>query len=136
MIPGIVVPTILVKDVDRSIHFYGAVAGYEVLARDNIRTLLGLSNVSTEPKLCLIDEMSQMVPRAARGMVGGVFLSIIVQDVANCHAAALTLGAEVIEAPHGRHGAVRAILRDPDGVVIDVATAEGYALELPRKRHA
>lgn len=136
MIPSIIVPTILAKDMDRSIDFYLAVAGYDVLAQDEIRTMLGPAHVSAQPALCLIDEMSQMVPRAARGMAGGLYLSIIVKDVEACHAAALKLGVEIIEPPHGRNDATRTILRDPNGVVVDVADAQGYALELPQKRHA
>lgn len=135
MVPGIVVPTILVKDMDRTIDFYCAVAGYQVLVKDEIRTVLGSALVA-QPALCLIDEMSQMVPRAARGMAAGCYLSIIVSDVEASFAAVEERKVEVIEAPHGSPDALRAIVRDPNGLVVDIASAKGYAVELPRKRHA
>lgn len=131
----ILLPVVQTKDPDLSLRFYDRVADLVPIATDDIRVLLAPRG-SDRPALCLIDEVSQFVPRAARGLAGRAYLMLIVDNVEAAYNAALDIDAEVIEAPHGSGGRLRAIFRDPNGVVIDVTTAEGATTEKPLKHGA
>jgi catechol 2,3-dioxygenase-like lactoylglutathione lyase family enzyme len=129
-----VIFNILAKDVGTSAAFYQQLAGFEVVGQaDWYVTLTSPSMPGFE--LGLIDQVSEFVPRAARGTVGGLYLTLLVPDVAAAVELARGMDVEIVEEPTiVAEGWSRAVLRDPNGVVIDLST-EAAQLTLP-PRHA
>jgi len=114
---------ILAKDVATSVHFYERIFGMmEVESHDWIKILALPGDRQFE--LGLIDEVSQYVPRAARGIAEGAYLTLVVDDVVAIADAAFAEGVEIVDPPRGEGRLMRTLIRDPNGVVIDVVTPE------------
>jgi catechol 2,3-dioxygenase-like lactoylglutathione lyase family enzyme len=113
---------ILCNDVEASVEFYTALVDFRVLYRNDwyaVLTPSGQENV----QLGLIDRVSEFTPRHAWGMHEGSYLTLVVDDVFEAVERASKLGVEVIEHPVAlAYGQSRALIRDPNGIVIDLST--------------
>jgi len=123
---------ILVKDVATSASFYRQLAGFELIETSDYRvvmTLPGLFGI----ELVLIDQVSEFVPRSARGTIEGTYLTLVVDDVVRAVSIAREFGVEVAEETQSLGGGEgRAIIRDPNGLVIDLVTAAAETTLPPR----
>ena len=84
-----------------------------------VLTPKGQANV----QIGLIDQMSQFTPRHAWGMHEGTYLTFEVDDVFEVLERARAMGADVVsEAIALDYGQTRGLIRDLNGMVIDVST--------------
>jgi len=113
---------ILVKDLTTSAAFYRQLADFEQTYTSDwyiVMTAPGLAGL----EIGLIDQVSEFAPRPAGGMPAGGFLTLVVDDVFAAYRRAGELGVEQIEPPTAQpYGQTRALIRDPNGVVIDLST--------------
>lgn len=120
---------VLCQDLEASTRFYQALADLEVIYESDWYVVLsppGQSNV----QIGLIDQMSEFTPRHAWGEHYGTYLTLVVDDVFAALERARELGVEVIEDPVGlAYGQTRALIRDPNGLVIDLSTPTAILAE-------
>jgi catechol 2,3-dioxygenase-like lactoylglutathione lyase family enzyme len=120
---------IMSKDLDRSIQFYTSLVDFRVIYRNDWYVVLsppGQENV----QLGLIDEVSEFAPRHAWGMPGGSYITLVVDDVFQAVERAAAFGVEVVENPVAlAYGQSRALVRDPNGVVVDLSTPTEELME-------
>ena len=113
---------ILVKDLTTSAAFYRQLANFEQTYTSDWFIVLsapGLEGI----ELGLIDQVSQFTPRQAGGMAAGGYLTLVVDDVFAAYERARELGVDLIEAPTALdYGQTRALIRDPNGIVLDLST--------------
>lgn len=113
---------IMTKSMDDSVRFYTSLVDFRVIYRNDWYVVLsppGQENV----QLGLIDEVSEFAPRHAWGMPGGAYLTLVVDDVFEAVEVAGKLGVEVVENPVAlAYGQSRALIRDPNGIIIDLST--------------
>ena len=116
---------ILARDIEETARFYEELCGlgriytsdwYVVLTptgeRDDMRYELGI-----------IDQVHEAVPRPARGHFSGGYLTIVVDDVFAAHERAKAMEIEVVTPPTPLdYGQTQMVLRDPNGVVVDIST--------------
>jgi catechol 2,3-dioxygenase-like lactoylglutathione lyase family enzyme len=120
---------ILAKDIPTSVAFYRDLLGLDVVDRDS--WFVTLARPGDEAfALDIVDQVSEFVPRAARGIAAGSYLSLLTEDVAAAVAIARAHDVEIIEETPGTAG--RAVIRDPNGIVIDIATEFGFVAMPPR----
>ena len=112
---------ILAKDVEESVRFYQRIAGMIEVETHTWLRVLTLPG-DTHFELGLIDEVSEFVPRAARGIAEGAYLTLLVDNVSAAVQAAFDEGVEIVEEPRGDAYLAHAVIRDPNGVVIELAT--------------
>jgi catechol 2,3-dioxygenase-like lactoylglutathione lyase family enzyme len=125
-----VVVNILVSDLATSVAFYERLGGFEPVEREAGRLGDGYQwqAILSQPgapqvQLGLIDKMSEFAPRHAWGSAAGSFLTFKVGDVFDAVEAARGLGAEIVEMPTAlATGWTRALIRDPNGYVIELTT--------------
>ena len=73
-------------------------------------------------ELGLIDPVSELVPEAFRGHPQGFYLTLVVDDVEEVFALAKEEGFEIVAEPEDTfYGQRRLLLKDPNGVLIDVS---------------
>ena len=125
---------ILCKNLEDSVAFYTALVDFRILYQSDWYVVLtppGQDNV----QLGLIDQVSEFTPRHAWGMHQGTFLTFVVDDVFEAVERARELGVDVIEEPVAlAYGQSRALIRDVNGLVLDLSTpteelTERYDLE-------
>lgn len=122
---------LLTRDVERSADFYKALTGLHEVRRGGAFVLLGALG-APDVQLCLIDWVSELVPRAARGMVEGGYLTLATTDVAAAVDVARTYGVEIIEeTPAGDDTPAQAIIRDIDGRVVELVTPAAHLIQPP-----
>ncbi len=113
---------VLCQDLEASTRFYRALVDFEVIYESDWYVVLspqGQGNV----QIGLIDQMSENTPRHAWGEHYGTYLTLVVEDVFATLERARELGVEVIEDPVALpYGQTRALIRDPNGLVIDLST--------------
>jgi predicted enzyme related to lactoylglutathione lyase len=113
---------ILCKNLRDSAAFYQALADFRVIYESDwyvVLTVPGRDGV----ELGLIDQISEFAPRHAWGMREGSYLTLVVEDVYATLERARELQVEVIEEPVAlEYGSTRALIRDPNGLVIDLST--------------
>lgn len=113
---------ILCNDLEASVRFYTGLVDFRVVHQNDWYVVLtpgGQDNV----QLGLIDRVSEFAPRHAWGMHEGSYLTLVVDDVFEAVARAQDLGVKVIEEPVAlSYGQSRALIRDPNGLVIDLST--------------
>jgi predicted enzyme related to lactoylglutathione lyase len=113
---------ILVKDLATSAAFYQQLAGFEPIYTSSWYIILTVPG-SEAIELGLIDEVSQFAPRHAWGTMQGSYLTLVVNDVFEAVDRARRLGVEIIDEPRAlEYGQTRALIRDPNGLVIDLST--------------
>ena len=129
-----VIFNILARDVGTSAEFYQRLAGFQPVRQAEWYVTM-TSPTMPGFELGLIDQVSEFVPRAARGTVGSFYLTLVVADVAQAVALARQMDVEVVEEPSVLGGGwSRAVLRDPNGVVLDIST-QAAQLTLPPRHH-
>lgn len=113
---------ILCKDMATSVTFYKELANFAEVYNSDWYVVLTAPDVPGL-ELGLIDQMSEFTPRHAWGVHEGTFLTLVVDDVFAAVERARALGVEVIEEPVALdYGQTRALIRDPNGLVIDLST--------------
>jgi predicted enzyme related to lactoylglutathione lyase len=113
---------ILCKDMATSIAFYEQLANFQRTYTSDWYVVLTAPDVPGL-ELGLIDQVSEFTPRHAWGMHEGTFLTLVVDDVFAAVDRARALEVEVIEEPVALdYGQTRALIRDPNGLVIDLST--------------
>ena len=113
---------ILCKDLERSVTFYKELADFSLVYASDWYVVLGAPSVPGL-ELGLIDQMSEFTPRHARGSHEGTFLTLVVGDVFAALDRARQLDVDVIEEPVALdYGQTRALIRDPNGLIIDLST--------------
>lgn len=113
---------ILAKDIEETARFYEALFGLERLYASEWYILLTPSG-ELAYELGIIDEVSEFVPKAARGLFAGGYITLVVDDVWEAHAKAIEIGADVVSPPGAmEYGQTQMVLRDPNGVVVDIST--------------
>ena len=125
------VTNLLTRDLARSTSFYQRLLGFEVIKSSNVYVLLGTSGSGLA--LCLIDWVSELVPRAARGVPEGNYLSLLTDDIEQGLAVAREFEVEIIEATPTENGTIRAVIRDLDGRVVELTTPAAHLLVPPEK---
>ncbi len=113
---------ILAGDIEETARFYETLCGLKrQYTSDWYIVLTPGDDLAYE--LGIIDEVSAFTPKAARGLFAGGFLTLVVDDVNAAHARAKELGADVVSPPTAMdYGQVQMVLRDPNGVVVDIST--------------
>lgn len=120
---------ILAKDLATSALFYERLAGFQPIGTSDFQVVLAAPGGGVE--IALIDQVSEFVPRGARGVIQGTFMTLVLEDVVHAVNLAREMGVEVVEeAQTIGGGATRAVIRDPNGLIIDLATP-GAELYLP-----
>ena len=78
-----------------------------------------------ELELGLIQAGHELVPKDTANAPAGFYLSIVVSDSAEVCARANTLGYEIVQEPKLTfYGQLRALIKDPAGVVVDVSSPQ------------
>jgi catechol 2,3-dioxygenase-like lactoylglutathione lyase family enzyme len=113
---------ILAKDIEETARFYEALCGLErQYTSDWYIVLTPGGDLAYE--LGIIDEVSEFVPTAARGLFAGGYLTLVVDDVRAAHARARDMDVDIVSPPTATdYGQIQMILRDPNGVVVDIST--------------
>jgi predicted enzyme related to lactoylglutathione lyase len=112
---------ILCKNLRDSVAFYRALANFETVEEGGWYVVLTAPGRGLE--LGLIDQVSEFAPRHAWGMHEGAYLTLVVDNVFTTLQRARDLGVEIIEEPVALdYGQTRALIRDPNGLVIDLST--------------
>jgi catechol 2,3-dioxygenase-like lactoylglutathione lyase family enzyme len=113
---------ILCKDMTTSVTFYKQLANFQEVYSSDWYVVLTAPDVPGL-ELGLIDQVSEFTPRHAWGMHEGTFLTLVVDDVFAAVERARALEVEVIEDPVALdYGQTRALIRDPNGLIIDLST--------------
>jgi catechol 2,3-dioxygenase-like lactoylglutathione lyase family enzyme len=113
---------ILCKNLRDSVAFYRALADFETKHEGEWYVVLGMMGHQGF-ELGLIDQISEFAPRHAWGMHEGAYLTLIVDNVFTALQRARDLKVEIIEEPVALdYGQTRALIRDPNGLVIDLST--------------
>lgn len=114
--------TILAKDLTTSAAFYRQLADFEQIYTSDWFVVLAIPG-HTGFQLGLIDQVSEFAPRHAWGTAAGGYLTLVVDDVYAALDKAREMGVEVIESPVAlEYGQTRALIRDPNGIIIDLST--------------
>lgn len=113
---------VLCKDLGDSVAFYRKLFGLETVYESDwfvVLTPPGQPSV----QIGLIDQVSEYTPRHAWGMHEGTYLTFVVDDVMDVMDRARAMGADIVsEAIALDYGQTRGLIRDLNGMVIDVST--------------
>jgi predicted enzyme related to lactoylglutathione lyase len=113
---------ILVKDLTTSAAFYRQLAGFEQNYTSSWYIVMAVPEAEGF-ELGLIDEVSEFAPRHAWGPSQGQYLTLVVDDVTETLERARLLGVEIVDEPTAlAYGQTRALIRDPNGLVIELST--------------
>lgn len=113
---------ILAKDIEVTARFYEQLCGLErIYTSDWYIVLTPGGELAYE--LGIIDEVSEFVPKAARGLFAGGYLTLVVDDVWAAYDRAREMDVEVVSLPTDmEYGQTQMVLRDPNNVVLDFST--------------
>ena len=124
------ITNLLTRDIERSAAFYKLLGGLSEIRRTDAYVLLGAADGSSA-RLALIDWVSKLVPRAARGISEGNFLTLVVDDLEAALMVARDFDIEVIESPWSGGPPGRAVIRDIDGRVVELTTPAAHLVAMP-----
>jgi len=116
---------ILARDIEETARFYEELCGLKRIYDSDWYIVLTPTGEMASPRyeLGIIDQVHQFVPRPARGHFSGGYLTIVVEDVFAVHERARAMDIEVVTPPTPLdYGQTQMILRDPNGVVVDIST--------------
>jgi catechol 2,3-dioxygenase-like lactoylglutathione lyase family enzyme len=108
---------VCVADVARSMAFYRALLGLEVIIDHGWYGELGGDGATS---IAFVERGHETVPLLADRPPGGILLSFVVADAAVIHAAAADLGCPFLVEPVTELGQHHFMIIDPDGAIIDV----------------
>jgi catechol 2,3-dioxygenase-like lactoylglutathione lyase family enzyme len=130
------VTNLLSRDVERCAAFYKLLCGLSEVRRTDACVLLGAAD-GESAELAVIDWVSELVPRAARGISAGAFLSFVLDDIGAALAIARDFDLEIIEqTPADSAEPIQVIIRDIDGRVVELTTPAAHLALVPRQRVA
>jgi catechol 2,3-dioxygenase-like lactoylglutathione lyase family enzyme len=130
------VTNLLSRDVERCAAFYELLCGLSEVRRTDAYILLGAAD-GESAQLAVIDWVSELVPRAARGISAGAFLSFVLDDMEAALAVARDFDLEIVEqTPADSPEPIQAIIRDIDGRVVELATPAAHLALAPKQRVA
>ncbi len=110
------------RDIDASKAFYMGLLSMRVHFDSDWFVILKPEG-DTPFELGIIDRDHEIVPSAAKQPPQGVYPTFVVDDVEETHVRAMKIGAQIIEPPRKMfYGQLRMLVRDPDGLVIDVSS--------------
>ncbi len=113
---------VLCKDLSASVTFYRQLLDLETTYESEWFVTLSPKG-QPEIEIGLIDQVSQFTPRHAWGMHEGTYLTFVVDDVYDVLDRARALGAEIVSEPVALdYGQTRALIQDPNGMVLDIST--------------
>lgn len=113
---------VLAKDLPTSTEFYRRIADFETIYTSDWYVVMSAPGIPGL-EIGLIDQVSEFTPRHAWGTHEGSYLTLVVDDVFAALDVARELGVEIIEEPVAlEYGQTRALIRDPNGMVIDLST--------------
>ncbi|WP_196258511.1 VOC family protein [Pelagibacterium limicola] len=113
---------ILAKDIEETAQFYATLCGLERIYTSDWYIVLTPGG-DRAYELGIIDEVSQYVPGAARGLFAGGYLMLVVEDVHAAYEKAREMGVDIVSPPTAMdYGQTQMVLRDPNGVVVDIST--------------
>lgn len=113
---------VLCKDIGASVAFYRKLFGLETVYESDWFVVLSPAG-QPSVQIGLIDQVSEFTPRHAWGMHEGTYLTFVVEDVIDVMDRARAMGAEIVsEAIALDYGQTRGLIRDLNGMVIDVST--------------
>ncbi|WP_127143420.1 VOC family protein [Pelagibacterium montanilacus] len=117
-----IVFNILAKDIEDTARFYEALCGLERLYTSDWYIVLTPGG-DLAYELGIIDEVHHVVPRPARGLFGGGYLTLVVDDVYAAHEKAKAMGADIVSPPRPLdYGQTQMVLRDPNSVIVDISS--------------
>lgn len=112
-------------DLAASKAFYAGLFGFTVAYDSD--WFVQLLAPDTGLEIGLIAEGHDIVPKGVAQQAGGVYLTIVVDDVNTVYAKAQQLGIEVKQAPELMpYGQKRMLILSPEGVMIDVSSPENH----------
>lgn len=130
------VTNLLTRDVERCAAFYKLLCGLSEVRRTDAYILLAAADGQSFG-IAVIDWVSELVPRAARGISAGNYLTFVLEDVAAALAIARDFELEVIEeTPAGGGEPLHAVIRDIDGRVVELVTPAAHLALPPQQRVA
>ena len=113
---------VLCKDLPESVAFYRQLLDLDTIYESDWFVVLSPKG-QPQIELGLIDQVSQFTPRHAWGMHEGTYLTFVVDDVFEVLERARMLGAEVVSEPVALdYGQTRGLIRDLNGMVLDIST--------------
>ena len=113
---------VLCSDLSESVAFYRQLLDLETTYESDWFVTLSPKD-RPEIEIGLIDQVSQFTPRHAWGMHEGTYLTFVVDDVYEVLDRARALGAEVVSEPVAlEYGQTRGLIRDLNGMVLDIST--------------
>jgi predicted enzyme related to lactoylglutathione lyase len=113
---------VLCQDLSGSVAFYRQLLDLETTYESDWFVTLSPKG-RPEIEIGLNDEDSRFTPRHAWGMHEGTYLTFVVDDLFEVIDRARALGAEVVSEPVALdYGQTRALIRDLNGMVLDVST--------------
>lgn len=118
---------ILSDDLPASKEFYTGLLGMELLYDSDWFIDLATGD-APRFELGILARHSDLVPEGDRHPPQGMMLTFVVDDVERVFEAAQAQGVTIIEPPRDLfYGQRRLLLRDPNGVLVDVSTPSGQA---------
>jgi catechol 2,3-dioxygenase-like lactoylglutathione lyase family enzyme len=129
------ITNLLTRDVERSAALYRLLCGLPEVRRTDTYVLLAAADGSSAGR-ALIDWVSKLVPRAARGISEGNYLTLVVDDIEAALAVARDFELEIVEAPQEGGPPDRAVFRDIDGRVVELTTPKAHLVLAPRETAA
>ncbi|MDF5757203.1 VOC family protein [Spongiactinospora sp. TRM90649] len=120
-----VLPNIVTDRVSETRDFYVDLLGFTVnFAADWYVQISAPGDVRREIGIWRRDH--ELIPDEAGGPPGGVILTVVVDDVDAVHERAVGMGVPVLAPPRDLfYGQRSCLVRDPNGLVVDVSTPVG-----------
>ncbi|MEM6431112.1 MAG: VOC family protein [Deinococcota bacterium] len=120
------ITNIAAADVYASTEFYKALFKFNVAFESDWFVQLTTDNKDFE--LGIIQADHELLPAAFRGKPLGMYLTFVVADLTPVVAQAKAQGYEVVQAPELTfYGQLRALIKDPGGVLVDVSAVDTNA---------
>ncbi|MEM8749815.1 MAG: VOC family protein [Pseudomonadota bacterium] len=109
------------ENLERSVAFYTRLLSLKVHFESDWFVILK-PNGDSLFELGLIDKTHDVVPPGMADRHAGFYPTFVVDDIEPVHSAACEIGAHIVEAPRLMfYGQTRMLVRDPDGVVVDIS---------------
>jgi len=113
---------VLSRDIGKSAGFYRELGNFDQIYTSDWYIVLAVPE-HVGFQLGIIAADSEYTPKQVRGTPAGGYLTLVVDDVHVAVEQARAMDAEVIQEPVALgYGQTQALIRDPDGNVVDVST--------------
>ena len=113
---------VLSDDVERAKAFYTGLLDMRIHFDSDWFVILKPAG-ETPFELGIIDRDHEITPAEATGSAQGVYPTFVVDDVEKVHEKAARMAVDIIEQPRDMfYGQRRMLVRDPDGMVLDISS--------------